>query len=298
MLYTDDTYIQKTLFKREKNTHKGNYGRLLVFAGSPGMAGAAIFVGRTAVKSGAGLVSFLLPDLTDPIYPILQLSVPECTCVEYSEDFDLSAYDVIVAGPGLGSSDDRLFILNTIIENYEGILVLDADALNEVSRYPALADSLAESKAQVIITPHPGEARRLMKLDPDLDAIRESGDRAAIVKELAKMFNCTAVLKGSGTLVCGNAAATTYSDAIYDVFENITGNPGMATGGAGDVLAGLIGSLAGQGYLPLDAARIGVYIHGAAGDRATKLIGEMGVTASDIAGLVPTVLNDYYKELA
>ncbi len=297
MLYTDDTYIKKTLFKRERDTHKGNYGRLLIFAGSPGMAGAAIFAGRAAVKSGAGLVSFLLPDLNDPIYPILQMSVPECTCVEYSEDFDLSKYDVIVAGCGLGASDDRLFILNTIIENYEGILVLDADALNAVSKYPALADSLAESNGQVIITPHPGEARRLMKLDPDLETIRTGNDRATIVKELAKMFNCTAVLKGAGTLVCGNTAATTFSDVIYDVFENITGNPGMATAGAGDVLAGLIGSLVAQGYSPLDAARIGVYIHGAAGDKASALIGEMGVSASDISGFISVVLNDYYKEL-
>ncbi len=297
MLYTDDTYIQKTLFKREKNTHKGDYGRVLVFAGSPGMAGAATLTGHTAVKSGAGLVSFLLPDLTDPIYPILQVSSPECTCVEYSENFDLSVYDVIAAGPGLGASDDRLFILNTIIENYEGTLVLDADALNAVSKYPALADSLAESCANVIITPHPGEADRLLRLDPDLESLRLSKDRAAIVKELAKMFNCTAVLKGAGTLVCGNTAASVFSDEIYDVFENITGNPGMATAGAGDVLCGLIASLAAQGYAPLDAARIGVYIHGAAGDKAAKLIGEMGLAASDIFGFIPLILNDYYKEL-
>lgn len=297
MLFTDDNYIKQTLFKREKDTHKGNYGRVLIFAGCPGMAGAAVFAGRTAVKSGAGLVSFLLPDLSDPIYPILQVSAPECTCVEYSESFDLSVYDVIAAGPGLGNSNDRLFILNTIIENYEGTLVLDADALNAVSKYPALADSLADSSARVIITPHPGEADRLMRLDPDLDDIRTSGNRAAIVKELAQMFNCTAVLKGAATLVCGNNCATAFSDAIYDVFENITGNPGMATGGSGDVLTGLIASLAAQGYSPLDAARIGVYIHGAAGDKAAKLMGEMGISASDISGFVPLILNEFYKDL-
>lgn len=298
MLYTDDTYIQKTLFKRNKNTHKGNYGRVLIFAGSAGMAGAATFAGQAAIRSGAGLVSYLLPDLSDPIYPILQIASPECTCVEYSESFDLSKYDVIAAGPGLGASDDRLFILSTIIENYDGILVLDADALNAVSKYPALADSLAESSAKVIITPHPGEADRLLKLDPDLENIRLSEDRAAKVKELANMFNCTAVLKGSSSLVCGNTALTAFSTPVYDVFENITGNPGMATAGSGDVLAGLIASLAAQGYEPLDAARIGVYIHGAAGDKAAKLIGEMGMTASSILGFVPLVLNDYYKELS
>ena len=257
-----EEYIRSIIKKRDANAHKGDFGKVLIFAGSVGMAGAAILCGRAALRSGAGLVRYLLPDAQSPLYPILQTAVPEATCV-FADNVNLSEYTSIAAGPGLGKSEYSKDTLKKILTEYEGTIVLDADALNIISENPMA------TSANVIMTPHIGEARRLLKTD----AIT---DREAAVKELSKEYNCVAVLKGAGTLVYKN-----------ELYINTTGNPGMATGGSGDVLTGLIAGLVSQGYEPEVAARLGVYLHGRAGDLAKEEKSEMGLIASDIAEFLP-----------
>jgi NAD(P)H-hydrate epimerase len=251
---------------RPKDAHKGDFGRALIIAGSKGMAGAAILCAKAALRAGAGLVTLSVPD---ELLQILQTAVPEATCIgrdEASLSQDrLAVYDAIAVGPGLGTSPEVHDILLHIIENYGGRLVFDADALN------ILADTNITFDEDTIITPHPGEAAKL--LGTSVSTIQTRRDAAAAI--LAEKYGCIAVLKGAGTIV----AATSTSLEIY---INATGNPGMATGGSGDVLTGVIVSLAAQGIPPLTAARAGVYIHGLAGDQAAAEFGERGLIAGDL----------------
>ncbi len=290
MIYTDDKYVSETIFKRLPDAHKGDFGKLLIFAGSEGMAGAATLAGRSALKSGVGLVRFLLPDFTSSLLPILQINVPEATCICWHEHLDLSEYSAIAAGSGLGKSHKVLKILTYIIDNYTGILVLDADALNLISENTVLADKVRGSGATIIITPHVGEAKRLLHT---CEGIAGIGSRKNAVCALSEQYNCIAVLKGSGTLVAQqnhNSVSNISHAPAFDIYQNTTGNPGMATGGSGDCLTGIISSLAAQRYTPIDAARIGVFIHGKAGDLASDQLGEMGITAGDIVAYTPYAL--------
>ena len=288
MILIDEKYIKETIFRRERTSHKGDFGKILIFAGSAGMAGAAILNGRAALKSGAGLVQYLLPDFNTPLLPILQTGVPEATCVKMSPQLKISGYSAISAGSGLGQTLEALTILTDIIETYTGILLLDADALNLIAGNDLLADTVRSSGAQIIITPHIGEAKRLLHTPA---AISTDTERESAARKLAEMYNCTVVLKGAGTLVASK------ENSFTDIYKNTTGNPGMATAGSGDCLAGIITSLAGQGYAPSDAARIGVFIHGNAGDLAAEEFGEMGMTASDIVDFIPYALKKHYQHI-
>ena len=291
MIFTDENYIRNTVFKREKNAHKGDFGKILIYAGSPGMAGACILCARSALKSGSGLVQILLPDFDTPLLQILQTGVPEATCTDYSHGIRFTDYDAVSAGSGLGldqestactgSRNIRHRILSSILDSCSKVLVLDADALNMISGSSELSDKVRSCRAEVIITPHVGEARRLLHTS---DPIKDYDSRIKAAKALADRYNCICILKGAGTLVA-------YKD---DVFENTTGNPGMATAGSGDSLSGIIVSLAGQGYCALDAARTGVFIHGKAGDLAADEMGEMGMISSDIVRMIPHAFNIYY----
>ena len=281
MKFTDDAYIRETIFKRNPDAHKGNFGKVLVYCGSPGMTGAAILCGKAALRSGAGLVQYLMTPSRKEIQPILQTVVYEATCVKEAT-IDLSSYSAIVCGCGLGESEEAIETLKKILTSYAGTLVLDADALNILAHQSDTASLLASCKATLIMTPHIGEAKRLLHT---AEEIRTLDARVEAVRALAVNYQCIAVLKGAGTLVA-------QGDEIY---ENTTGNPGMATGGSGDVLAGVIASLAGQGYAPLDAARMGVFIHGKAGDLAAEELGEMGLIARDIIEKLPTAFKQYYQ---
>lgn len=290
MKYTGGSYVSETIVRRDPEAHKGDFGRVLIFAGSPGMAGAAALCGKAALKSGAGLVRFLLPSLEDPIYPIVQVLVPEATCLGWEPGIDLSAYTVIAAGSGLGADKTRLDILSKIIETYEGILVLDADALNFIAANEHMTELVKNSKAQIILTPHAGEAKRLLGVKPeDLYSVEHPLARTDVAESITRKYNCIVILKGNHSIV------TQPLDDYVDMYENITGNPGMATAGSGDVLTGTIAGIAAQKYAPIDAARIGVYIQGLAGDLAAQDKGEMGVTAMDIAKNIPYALKAYYK---
>ncbi len=301
MDYIDEEYVKNIFRKRDSAAHKGDFGKVLIFAGSTGMAGAAVLCGRAALQSGAGLVQFLLPAPSDPIYPVLQETVPEATCVFYKPDMDFSPYTSVAAGSGLGKSEERLNILADIIWRYgnEGrkTLVLDADALNLIAG-SSLAESVIESKAEIIITPHIGEAKRLLHTGRQ---IKDACGRRQAAMALAEKYNCIAVLKGEGTLVCEKKASDKtltklfgFNEPLEDlkqehfrIFQNTTGNPGMATAGSGDALTGMIASLAGQGYSSFEAACLGVYFHGLAGDMAADEISRMGMTAGDIARFIP-----------
>ena len=282
MEYIDEGFIREKIFRRDRASHKGNFGKVLVFAGSLGMAGAAQFAGKGALLAGAGLVRFLLPSLGSALCPVLQISVPEATCVGYKAGMDLSEYNVCVAGCGLGTSPQAKAILTYIIENFKGTLVLDADALNIIA---ADKEKRVFAPADIILTPHVGEARRL--LNPAEYKMNDEKSRMEAARALAEKYNAVAVLKGAGTLVAWKNT---------DVYKNTTGNPGMATGGSGDVMAGIIGGLAAQGYSPEDAARIGVFVHGKAGDIAAEKFGEMSLTAGDIIKCLPEALKLYYPE--
>jgi hydroxyethylthiazole kinase-like uncharacterized protein yjeF len=269
--------IKNLLGPRDPDTHKGDYGKILLVAGSIGMAGAAVLAGRGAYSSGAGLVACVIPS---QLFTILQISLPEAICItRKAGKIDYTQYDSIVFGPGLGLSRENAALLEEILESYRGPLVIDADGLNCIGKYD-LYQKLLETQAQVVLTPHPGEAKRLL-------GVEEITDREGFAISLTHTLKTTTVLKGSETIVAGfdaNGRTTAY--------KNTTGNPGMATAGSGDVLAGMIGAFLAKGLAASDAVITGVYIHGAAGDLAAMEMGETGMMASDICRYIPHAIKN------
>ncbi|MDO4551964.1 MAG: NAD(P)H-hydrate dehydratase [Bacillota bacterium] len=262
-----NTFIQK----RKRELHKGSCGKVLIVAGSRGMAGAAALCAGAALRGGAGLVRV---SIDEELFPIVQTVVPEATCVPRRLlPEGLEEYQAAVIGPGLGATAENERMIRTVLERFRGTVVLDADGLNllAAAKFPLPGDRL-------VLTPHPGEAGRLL----GRTAAEVNADRPGAVRRLAEMRQAVAVLKGAGTLVAVPGGPT---------YINTTGNPGMATGGSGDVLAGLIGALAGQGLPPWAAAVCGVWIHGMAGDKMAARLGEYSLVASDvIRGLAPAFL--------
>ena len=255
-------FVQTIIEKREREIHKGDCGRILIVAGSHGMAGAAILAATAALRTGSGLVQVAIPK---ELFPIVQVGIPEATCLERDlRNLDLSLYDAIAVGPGLGQSDESIDAVKYLLANYDGKMVLDADGLN-ILAYNNLFD-LIKNKENIVITPHMGEARRL------LGYLKEERKETAI--ELYNKTKAITVLKGHATVVATDNEKT---------YINTTGNPGMATAGSGDVLTGIITSLLGQGKSAKEAALAGVFVHGLAGDLAAETVGEYGLIAGDIA---------------
>ena len=255
-------FVQTIIEKREREIHKGDCGRILIVAGSHGMAGAAILAATAALRTGSGLVQVAIPK---ELFPIVQVGIPEATCLERDlRNLDLSLYDAIAVGPGLGQSDESIDAVKYLLANYDGKMVLDADGLN-ILAYNNLFD-LIKNKENIVITPHMGEARRL------LGYLKEGRKETAI--ELYNKTKAITVLKGHATVVATDNEKT---------YINTTGNPGMATAGSGDVLTGIITSLLGQGKSAKEAALAGVFVHGLAGDLAAETVGEYGLIAGDIA---------------
>ena len=257
--------------KRKRDANKSDFGRVLVVAGSTGMAGAAILCAMGALRAGAGLVTISVPD---KLLPIIQVAVPDATCIPrtFSPGL-LDIFDSVVMGPGLSVSEEAQEAFFGVMENYGGKMVLDADALNIMSEQDVTLDS------DTIITPHPGEAGRL--LGTTTANIQQSREASAVY--LAEKFNCVAVLKGADTLV-------SVTKPVMETYINPTGNPGMAVGGSGDVLAGVIASFAAQGMAAITAAKAGVYIHGLAGDIRASEVGEAGLIARDLPLAVANAL--------
>ncbi|HNV52859.1 MAG TPA: NAD(P)H-hydrate dehydratase, partial [Tenuifilaceae bacterium] len=265
-LGSDD--IKTILRPRPTFAHKGTYGHCLIVAGSYGMIGAAALCTKAVVSSGSGLVTAHIPKCG---YDALQQLVPIAMCkVDSNEYFitdvsELDRYNSICIGPGLGTNPTTVTMLEEIISRAKSSLIIDADALNIISQNKGLLSALPES---TIITPHPGEFDRLFgKSTCGLERMKKA-------IEAARMYKLIVVLKGAHTQIVNSYGC---------VYFNSTGNAGMATGGSGDVLTGVIGGLLAQGYTPLNAAKMGVYIHGVAGDIAKINFGETSLSAQNIA---------------
>lgn len=261
---------------RPRDAHKGMCGRVAIAAGSFGMAGAAVLSCEAALRSGAGLVRALVPER---IISILQTAVPQATCMPLYEEGsfdDISVNDAVAAGPGLGTGDMQTDMIEKILDAYDGPLVIDADGINNLCARPDRLRSLAERDIPAVLTPHPGEADRLLKA-LDTGCMREHG-RKKTAEIISMETGSVVLLKGADTLVV-------YGHDRISV--NTTGNPGMATGGSGDVLTGVIAALLAGDLAPFEAAEAGAFIHGMAGDITAGRLGEYGMTSLDIVKDLP-----------
>ncbi len=265
--YLDETRIISLLKKRSKFDHKGTFGHGLLVAGSYGKMGAAILGARAALRTGIGLLTCHIPGCG---YEIMQVSVPEAMasvdnnkkCSTGVGDYDI--FNAIGAGPGLGTDQATCWAFLDLLENYGKPMVIDADGINILGME---REYLSRLPAKTILTPHVREFERIAgKADNGFS-------RLGMQMEFAAKHNCIVVLKG---------AHTSIATPDGKVFFNSTGNPGMATAGSGDVLTGMILALLSRGYQPADAAVLGVWLHGLAGDLAAAAMGQESVTASDI----------------
>ncbi len=277
-------YVRSVITDRPADMHKGQAGRVLMIAGSKGMAGAAVLSARGALYSGAGLVKVSVPE---ELFTILQISVPEAMCINREEaaKTDLNIYDAICMGPGIGTDEDAMALLFRVLNDYRGPLVLDADGINCLCKYNGF-EEVRNRDGVTVFTPHPGEAGRMLQA-LDLGTYKELG-REKTAEELAEGTGSIVLLKGAMTLIAEGDA-----DGI-ELYENPTGNPGMATGGSGDVLSGIITSLLGQKHLeaaPIERVCAAAFLHGLAGDIAAENIGEYGMTSADIADAVAVAIN-------
>jgi len=267
--YLTGDWIRSKLKKRSQYSHKGTYGKALIIAGSKGSIGAAVLTSTACYRAGAGLVYAALPACGTPI---MQIALPEAIVLEDPADEshsvlpDTDPFAAIGIGPGIRENEIVAKLLEQLLENHKGGLVLDAGVLNLIARHKKLLDKIP---AGVVLTPHPKEFERLAgKSENDYERLEK-------LKELSQRIQGTIVLKGAHTVI-----ATPESG----LFINSTGNPGMATGGSGDVLTGIITGLIAQGYAPHIAAVVGVFLHGYAGDCAGKRTGMAPLLATDIIG--------------
>ena len=262
---------------RRPDAHKGDFGRICIIAGSVGMTGAAALAGRSALRAGAGLVRVATPKSAlaviasiEPCFTTIELSENKAGQISAKAiDKILTAVednDVLAFGPGIGVSGDLRKILEALLKQENLSLVIDADGLNNLSK---IKDWPKLNRANLVITPHPGEMKRLWA-----GLLREPlpAERQAQAQQLAQSASCVVVLKGAGTVVTDGGK----------LYVNETGNPGMATAGSGDVLTGVIAALIGQGLNPFDAAVLGVYVHGLAGDIAAEKTGQVSLITTDI----------------
>lgn len=250
--------IKPIIHHRTKYSHKGTYGHALLVAGSEGKTGAAILGAKSCLRTGVGLLSVKLPRSA---WTPLQASLPEAMI---HVDDQLEAFNAIGVGPGLGKDDDAQRMVRHLIQDTLVPLVMDADALNILAENKTWLSFLPP---KTILTPHPKEFERLFGKTSD------SFERLELLRKMAVKYNIIIVLKGANT-------ATAMPNGT--IFFNSTGNPGMATAGSGDVLTGVILSLLAQRYSPEEAAVLGVYLHGLAGDLAAKEVGPEALIASDI----------------
>ena len=279
-IYSNDE-MRKLIPPRAEDANKGSCGRVFVVAGSRGMTGAAVLAAMGALRCGSGLVTVGTAEserhiVAGHLVEAMTLGLEEhdgvisAGAMEKILKFAQKA-DVVVFGPGLGKNSEIPEILAELIRSYQGTLVIDADGLNALSKN---CDMLKSAACKIIITPHPGEMCRLTKRTvEDIQQNRES-----VALEFAQKYGITVVLKGKDTVI---------ADSTGEVRINPTGNCGMATGGTGDVLAGVIASFAGQGLCAFDAAVLGAYIHGKAGDIARLQKGVHGMIATDVVEMLP-----------
>ncbi len=266
-LLVESRTVRPLLHARHPFSGKRDYGSAMFFAGSMGMMGASVLCARSAMKSGVGLATVHAPRSG---MTILQTAIPEAMFEPDRNERVISdmtlhhSHQAVAVGPGIGTNDITINALESLLKNCKSPMVLDADALNCISRRPALLSMLPP---RTIITPHIGEFDRLFGEQPS------SEERLKKAIEMARYYNIVIVLKNHYTMIVRPTGK---------VYFNSTGNAGMATAGSGDVLTGVIAAFIAQGFQPEHAATIGVFVHGLAGDIASEEIGEYGVTATDI----------------
>jgi ADP-dependent NAD(P)H-hydrate dehydratase len=266
---------------RAADAHKGTFGKVCIVAGSVGMSGAAALAGRGALRAGAGLVRVAVPKSVLPIVASIEPSYTTIPLEDASGQIAKKAVsrlisaasdnDVLAFGCGVGVSPAVRSVLEALLGLDNLRMIIDADGLNNLSK---LKDWPQKVKARLVLTPHPGEMARLWQ---GLFRDELLADREPLATQFALRTNTTVVLKGAGTVVTDG----------QKIYINTTGNPGMASAGAGDVLTGVITALAGQGMTDFDAAVYGVYVHGLAGDIAADELGQISLMATDIIDALP-----------
>lgn len=275
----DQDSVAAILPDRDPWGHKGNYGKILLLCGSRGYTGAAALSAMGALRTGAGLVFLGVPE---SIYAIEAVKLNE-PVVFPLPDVDgmlgeraipailnrLPRMDAVLIGCGLGQSQGTMAVLRAVLETAECPVVVDADGINLLARN---IDLLRERTAPTILTPHDGESARLGGVIGD--------DRMASARDFAEQTGCILLLKGHRTCICDGSVC----------YENPTGNPGMAVGGSGDMLAGMIVSLVGQGIAPLEATACAAWLHGAAGDLCAAQLGQYGMLPTDMLNVLPRLL--------
>lgn len=272
---------------RPPDTHKGTYGHLLVVAGSRGKTGAAILACRAAMRAGAGLVTLAAPrslndilagSLVEVMTEPMRENAAEAMELPSGEEWRrlLERKDALLFGPGIGVSEATQSALIWLLTNLDLPWVIDADGLNNLALEK---DRLRRAKMPPVLTPHPGEMARL--IDKNTSVVNQ--DRIGVARAFATDYRCHVVLKGARTVL---------ATADGKVFINPTGNPGMASGSMGDVLAGMLAALLGQGFSPEDAMKLGVFLHGFVGDRMAEEKGPLGLIASDIIEGLPAGMQE------
>ncbi|MGI6064941.1 MAG: NAD(P)H-hydrate dehydratase [Bacillota bacterium] len=282
----DKDWCRKRIPKRGIDTHKGDYGHVLVVGGSPGMTGAVALAATAAVRSGAGLVTVAVPQSMNNI---MEIKITEAMSQPLPETVDgtlalsalnlldnLAAQKTVVFGPGLSRQKETQDLVRAFVANLPSPVVLDADALFALA---GCRDLLKKKSCPVVLTPHPGEMAHLVGCSTKDVQSR----RMEVAEQVAREWHVVLVLKGAKTIIATPDGR---------LFVNPTGNPGMATGGSGDVLAGIIGAFMAQGLKPENAAAVAVYLHGLAGDEAARVKGMMSLAAGDLIEYLPIALKE------
>jgi len=273
--------------RRHKDSHKGDYGHVLVVAGALGMTGAAYLASQSAIRSGSGLVTLAIPE---GLNQIMEIKLTEVMTLPVNQTKDLTIsrkainkirafldkIDVVAMGPGLSRNKETMSLVRGLLLSTKKPVVLDADGINALE---GKAGILKRRKADTVITPHPGEMARLIGKDKQY----VQKDRENVAKSFSIKYNCVTILKGYRTIVASPDG---------NVYVNATGNSGMSTAGVGDVLTGMVASLIGQGISGYSASVISVYLHGKAGDIAAWEKSQFGMIASDILDRLPQVFRD------
>ena len=273
--------------RRAADGHKGIYGKVLVVGGSRGMTGAAVLAGTAALRAGAGLVQVACPE---SVLPVVAAGNPCYTTFGIRQTADgaypddaagdvigwARAADALAIGPGFGHAAGAAALVRAVVRGLPDTpTVIDADGLNALAPF---TEEFAARPAPFVLTPHPGEFARLS----GLTTAAIQADRAAAAVAFAARTGTVLLLKGAATVVTDGKR----------VYRNTTGNPGMATGGSGDVLTGVVAALLGQGFAPFDAAVLGAWVHGRAGDLAAAALGQIALTSADLPDYLPLVFRD------
>ncbi len=272
--------------RRRRRSHKGDYGHVLIIGGAAGFSGAVTMAAMAALRSGAGLVSAIVPRGIVPtvssVFPEIMVHAAEETeqgslsFASASALLDGHEFDALLVGPGMSQHPDSGAVVRHVLDRVKKPVVLDADALNVISGDAA---ALKHAACPLVITPHPGEMSRLLGMTKD----ELQSDRQAAARHAVEKTGAVTVLKGCGTLVLGNDG---------DLYVNMTGNPGMATAGCGDVLAGMVAGFIAQAFEPVDAARAAVYMHGRSGDNVAWRGSQAGLTAADLLDEIPFMIRE------